>query len=263
MHHKEQLAREPFGRILGAMVHAPAGLDTDQFGTFAGDVPRSLTPRAAARVKARLGMRIAGTRLGLASEGTFNAPFGAAAQNTELFLFLDDILGVEVVDYSTVISPLPAPRTVARVDPALEYAERAGFPGQGIVLTASVGDVLTVRKDFASMDAIAIATAELLATAQSVLVQPDHRAHASPTRAEHIRGLAERMAERLATPCPDCGTPGYGRIGTSAGLPCRDCGNPTGEAAFEIDGCALCPLRIDRPVEQRAADPASCEFCNP
>ena len=59
MHGKEQLARGPFRTILGAAVLAPAGIDTDQFGSFAGDIPRILTPQQAARSKALLGLRAA------------------------------------------------------------------------------------------------------------------------------------------------------------------------------------------------------------
>ena len=59
MHGKEQLARGPFRTILGAAVLAPAGIDTDQFGSFAGDIPRTLTPQQAARSKALLGLRAA------------------------------------------------------------------------------------------------------------------------------------------------------------------------------------------------------------
>ena len=52
--------------------------------TFAGDIPRTLSPKIAARTKARLGMKIAGTSLGLTSEGTFNAGFGAVVENMEM-----------------------------------------------------------------------------------------------------------------------------------------------------------------------------------
>ena len=38
MHGKEHLARGPFHTILGATVLGVAGIDTDQFGTFAGDI---------------------------------------------------------------------------------------------------------------------------------------------------------------------------------------------------------------------------------
>lgn len=55
MHGKEALAQQPFRDILGASVVAPAGLNTDQFGTFSGEIPRILTPHAAAAPKSTSG----------------------------------------------------------------------------------------------------------------------------------------------------------------------------------------------------------------
>ena len=51
-HGKEQQAARPFAELLGARVVAPPGLDTDRFGTFSGEVPRTLAPLDAARAKA-------------------------------------------------------------------------------------------------------------------------------------------------------------------------------------------------------------------
>ena len=48
MHGKEQLARHAFLDTLSADVIAPADLDTDQVGTFSGEIARTLSPRAAA-----------------------------------------------------------------------------------------------------------------------------------------------------------------------------------------------------------------------
>ena len=65
MHGKELLAWDDFHHILGATVTAPRALDTDQFGTFSGEIARTLTPIAAARAKAHLGMKTDATSLAL------------------------------------------------------------------------------------------------------------------------------------------------------------------------------------------------------
>ncbi|MEC5152555.1 hypothetical protein [Cryobacterium sp. GrIS_2_6] len=97
MHGKELLAHDAFQNLLGATGTAATGIDTDQFGTFAGDIPRPLSPRDSARAKAQLGMQIAGTGLGLASEGTFTSGFGLIVENIELLVFIDNTLGLEIV----------------------------------------------------------------------------------------------------------------------------------------------------------------------
>ena len=76
MHRKEEQVAPAFAQELGARVIAPAGIDTDQFGTFTGDVSRTLTPLEAATAKARLAMRVAGVHYGLASEASYDAWFG-------------------------------------------------------------------------------------------------------------------------------------------------------------------------------------------
>jgi hypothetical protein len=56
-------------------------------------------------VKARRGMQMDGTTLGLAPEGSFTAGFGIALQHTELRLFIDDERNRELVE--SVLGPSP------------------------------------------------------------------------------------------------------------------------------------------------------------
>ncbi|MBW4033751.1 MAG: hypothetical protein HIU88_14005 [Acidobacteria bacterium] len=265
MHGKEQLAAEPFRQMLGARVTTPNGLNTDLLGTFAGDIPRTLSPIDAARVKARLGMHIDNTALGLASEGTFaatpNSP--GLVENTELLLFIDDVRQIEVVEISRVMSPLAGPRPISDMDAGLEFATRIGFPRQGIVLATSDDDGPTWRKDLGTAAELTCALDKLFDTKNEVTIQPDYRAHACPTRAEHLRSLAERLAERLARPCPGCAAPGWGPTASEPGLPCRDCGEPTALAAATVEGCARCSYQVRTPVAARRASPEWCERCNP
>ena len=265
IHGKEQLAAEPFRQMLGARVTTPNGLNTDLLGTFAGDIPRTLSPIDAARVKARLGMHIDNTALGLASEGTFaatpNSP--GLVENTELLLFIDDMLQIEVVEISRVMSPLPGPRTISDRDAGLEFATRIGFPRQGIVLATSDGNGPTWQKELRTTAELTRALDALFATKNEVTIQPDYRAHACPTRAEHLRALAAQLAQRLATPCPACSAPGWGPIASEPGVPCRDCGEPTELEAYTVEGCARCSHRARTPVAARTASPEWCAHCNP
>jgi len=263
MHGKERLAREPFRDILGAEVVAVADLDTDQFGAFSGEIARTLSPRAAASAKARLGIQLAGTPYGLASEGSFNAGLGFVVEHHEVLLFVDESLGLELVEGSVAASPLPPGRTITLLDEGLGYAKSIGFPEQGVLLRAGESGQV-VRKNIETADALAGALDELLSTAGGpVTIAPDYRSHRCPSRASVIAELATLMARRLATLCPACQTPGFGRVDVERGLRCADCGQPTGVIAADIDGCGACShtVRLSRP-EQRAS-PQWCDFCNP
>jgi len=263
MHGKEELAREAFRRILGATVTTPQGLDTDQFGTFGGDIPRTLTPRHAARAKARLGMQIAGTQLGLASEGSFSASFGPLVEQMEILLFIDDDLSLELVEGTLTSSPLPGGRTIATPIQARDFAQALNFPVQGVILQSRKDGKTTVHKDFTHLDHLQRTAETLLTAGSSLIVLPDYRAHRSPSRADTIRTLCAQMAKRLATICPHCNTPGFGQVDIEHGVPCSLCGAATQVIAADIHGCGKClqRARISRP--QKWADPTWCDSCNP
>ncbi|HEU0206055.1 MAG TPA: DUF6671 family protein [Pseudolysinimonas sp.] len=265
MHGKERLAAAPFEQHLGARVIAPPGLNTDELGTFAGDIPRTLSPLDAARTKARRGMERAGTRLGLASEGTFAGEFGPI-HDTEVLLFLDDDLGIEIVESSTVISPLAGPRVITDTESGLAYAALVGFPEQAVIVSVA-GASPAWYKDIRTLDELTttLDTAFAGATdadAAEVLIQPDYRAHACPSRAQHLRELAARLAQRLGTPCPACGAPGWGQIATRR-LPCRECGEPTNGFAPGPYGCGRCPHTTAPLGSVTTAGPEWCDACNP
>ena len=263
MHGKERLARVPFRDILGAEVVAVADLDTDQFGAFSGEVARTLSPRAAASAKARLGMQLATTPYGLASEGSFNAGLGFVVEHHEVLLFIDERLGLELVEGSVTSSPLPPGRAITSRDDGLGYAKSIGFPEQGVLLRAGKSPVV-VRKNIENVDALAGALDELLSIEGGpVTIAPDYRSHRCPSRASVIAELATAMARRLATQCPACQTPGFGRVDVERGLRCADCGQPTGVIAADIDGCGACPHTVRVPRPEQRASPQWCDFCNP
>ncbi|TFC03575.1 DUF6671 family protein [Cryobacterium mannosilyticum] len=263
MHGKELLAHDAFQNTLGATVTAARGLDTDQFGTFAGDIARPLSPRDAARAKARLGMQIAGTGLGLASEGTFTFGFGLFVENIELLLFIDYTLGLEIVEGSVTTSPLAGGRRIASAREALTFASAIGFPGQGVILKSTQNNHTTAHKNITQLEVLGDTTEALLKQHNSVVILPDYRAHKAPSRATAIRALCEKMAQRLATECPHCWAPGFGHINVEHGLPCSLCGSATQTIAADIHGCGRCSYQTRNPRNQAHADPKWCDYCNP
>jgi hypothetical protein len=263
MHGKEQLANTVFGEILGASVTATPGMDTDQFGTFAGEIERTLSPRAAARAKARLGMQLAGTSLGLASEGSFSSGFMPIVENMEILLFIDDARGLELVEGTLGTSPVPGGRRVHSTAQALDYASAIGYPDQGVVVQSTAHDTMTAHKNLIRREQLEATVEELLADGASVVLLPDYRAHKSPSRAETIATLCNQMARRLATPCPHCDTPGFGQVDVEHGVPCALCGDPTQVIGADIHGCGRCEHRSRVSRGTATADPQWCDSCNP
>jgi hypothetical protein len=73
-----------------------------------------------------------------------------------------------------------------------------------------------------------------------VWAETDMRAQYNPSRMQAIGELADKLAQRLATSCPKCAAPGWGRIKAEKGLNCEYCDQPTEMIAHEIYGCVLC-----------------------
>ena len=264
MHGKEQLARHPFLDTLGAEVIAPADLDTDQFGTFSGEIARTLSPRAAALVKARLGMQLAGVPYGLASEGSFNSGLGFLVEHHEVLIFIDEIRDLELVEGTITTSPLPPGRSISTLEAALTYSRAIGHPEQGLLLRGGAAGE-RIQKDFDTAEQLSDAVGRMLelTSGRPVTISPDFRAHRCPSRAEIITILAQRMGRRLAIPCPNCHTFGFGQVDIERGLRCSDCGEPTRMIAADISGCGRCPHIVRTPRTDQCASPQWCDYCNP
>jgi hypothetical protein len=266
-HGKEAVIAPILESALGCRVERVTGYDTDQLGTFTREIPRLGTQLDAARKKARLGMALANSSLGLASEGSFGPdPFsGMFSWNVELLLFVDDTLGIEVCGLYQ--GPGSGAHLCTESWAAVEdFARKSGFPAQHLVLRPDDENSPLIRKGIADWSALrdAFSWARDLSASGRVFVEFDLRAHANPGRMENIRHAAEDLAIKLSSLCPACGAPGYAVVDRLIGLPCADCGAPTREPRADIWGCVRCAHRETRPRQDAfVADPGRCDYCNP
>ncbi len=269
-HGKEHQFEPPFREVLGARLVTPADLDTDRFGTFTGEAARRGTALDAARAKAGLAMAVSGLPLALASEASYGPlPGSGWLGHEELLLFCDAESGVEVLEgYRTAAVPA-AGQTVTAFD---EVAPPllAGLARQAVIArphqpTSVAAINKGITKGITNPDALrtAIEVAAASSTDGAAVVEPDLRAHHNPSRRRVLAELALALAHRIAAECPDCGTPGFGRVRTEPGLRCRQCGTPTPMSAAEIHGCTACPALLTHPVEAPSAEPRHCPQCNP
>ena len=215
------------------------------------------------RAKAEAAMAATGHAIGIASEGAYGPhpavpflPFGR-----ELILWRDAARGLEIVERMADEAPAFDRAEVDGPAAAGPFLARIGFPETAVVVAAA--DCGTpVAKGLRDREALARAIA---AAGGRATLSTDMRAHMNPRRMATIARLAERLAKRLATPCPGCGAPGFGRLRVEAGLPCAVCTAPTAMVAREIHGCAACGAEAARPRPDglAEADAATCQHCNP
>jgi ribosomal protein L37E len=267
MHGKDRAIAGPL-LAAGLRVEVARGIDTDAFGTFTGEIARAGTMREAAIAKARAGMRALGHDIGVASEGSYgpHPAFPFAAIGAELIVLVDDRLGLTIAEELADERPVYDHAVSADSGSIQGFLDRVGFPAQGLIVRPNAGGGAAVKgiRDAGDL-AAAVAGAARASADGMALVQTDMRAHMNPRRMEVIGRLAEKLAARLAVPCPACGLPGFGMVRTERGLPCEACGTPTAMVRQEIWACAACGHAEPRPRRDglTAADPAGCPLCNP
>jgi hypothetical protein len=241
--------------------------DTDQFGTFSGEVERTLSPRAAAIAKAKLGMRESGLTLGIASEGSIGRdprnPF--IQSDIEYIALVDSDLQIEIVESYRSLNII-AGRAVVTPDSDLKkFLADVDFPNHKLI--AHTNDKRanpTKGIDTAEQLEKAINELAMKSSDGKVLLQSDLRAHCSPSRQQNIIQAARNLAKKVGSLCPSCNCPGFGITRFETGLDCSDCGELVSAAAkCEISGCVSCTFEQSGPLLADYADPSICNGCNP
>ena len=271
MHGKEQAISPRLEAELGLCVVVPTDLDTDTLGTFTGEIERPAGILETAVRKAKLGMEVTGLELGIASEGSYGphpvVPFLPLGR--ELIVLVDDARGITVHERLLAESTNFAHTTAGSADEIGDFLDRTGFPDHALIVRPNATSVenLHLHKGIRSPTDLeeAIGVCSRVSPDGKARVETDMRAHMNPTRMQAIEELTGKLAERLATPCPRCKSPGFGQVDAKSGLPCAACGAPTELLAIEVFGCPDCDYteRRARADGVTSADPGQCPFCNP
>jgi hypothetical protein len=271
MHRKEQvLAPLLESQWLVRCLPAPAGLDTDQFGTFSGEVARRGTARETARAKAQAALALTAADLVVTSEGSFGphphsplVPVGS-----ELVLLLERSSGREFCGEDVTIETNHARRECQLPRDAADFARRIGFPTHGVLLLVDEPPQRVWRDvdNFTQLhDAATAAQREARCVGRPWSIASDMRAHRNPTRMRAIARAGHALAQRVLCSCPHCAAPGFGPVEVVLGLPCQWCATPVPLPRATIHGCVACSFRreVSRLDGITAADPGSCPSCNP
>ena len=259
-HGKQSAIAPVFSALTGIDVRVPDGIDTDQLGTFTGEIARPASMRDTARLKAIMGMKASGLAVGIASEGSFGPhpviPFLPA--DREMMIFIDSERGLEVVEEQISEATNFDSLELAPGADMDGFLSRIGFPRHAVIFRCD-GQIF---KGITSRDVLDQLVRD---AAGQVRLETDMRAHLNPTRMAEIAKLAEKLARRIATACPACEAPGFGPDRVERGLPCADCGAPTSLVRHVLSACSLCGHveRGPRTDGREAASPAECQECNP
>lgn len=269
MHGKERAIGPAFREVLGIELEVPDDFDTDQFGTFSGEVERPGSLDEVLLSKARLGMTRSGRDLGVASEGSFGPhpqmPF--IPVGLEKLAVIDARTGIVAIEQMVDLAPCYSTWEARKLRDIIDQVEATGFPGQAMIVRPNKLRAAMVQKAIQDPEGLKAAIAQAAGCSEDGLafVQTDMRAHFNPRRMLSIASLAHKLASRLCQTCPGCNAPGWGVKRTEKGLPCSWCAFPTDWVLHEVMGCFICETEMCEPRSDgmTEADPKHCPYCNP
>lgn len=264
MHNKESVVGPIFQELLGIKV-VPAGIDTDQFGTFSGDVARNRPPLETAIAKAKAAVLESGNSLGIASEGTIGPHplIPISSSDSELMVFIDTNLDLVIHESIRSTEIVTARKVVNQGDDLESFLGQADFPHHGLIVRSGTGPNDPVIKGIRDRAEL-LAAISKLAREGSVVLETDLRANFNPSRMRVIAQCARLLASRIASECPSCKSPGWGSVQPLFGLPCQDCGEQV-DSVVSADrmGCVKCDHNLIHERPQSSAEARFCTFCNP
>lgn len=242
-------------------------IDTDLFGTFAGEKERKLTAIETLKAKCAEGLKKDSFDFVLASEGSFGShPFIPFAQADEEIILLYDVKR-KTYYQSRVLSTKTnlSSKTVATIHELRSFAEKIGFPEHGIILKDTEKDFQEVIKDANDWEKLEQAFDKLIRNKTNVFVETDLRAMRNPNRLNVIAQAAQKLVELLLNTCPSCEAPGFEVQKYESGLPCEQCGLPTKSIKSHSFICRECQHieTVAYPNGKKTESPQFCDFCNP
>ena len=266
-HQKLNQIAPPFAEHIGLGI-VELDLDTDQLGTFTGEIERLNPPQETAIRKARMGMKASGSALGIASEGSIGpdplVPF--AISDIEHLVLVDDELGIIITETYRSFDITAATITATVGQNLGDFLIRADFPHHKLIVRPNTeARDISIKgiTDLMQLNA-AIETCAQQSPSGFVIVESDLRAHCSPSRQANIQAAATALALRVSHLCPHCHSPGWGRTSYQKGVMCSECFRVNQEAIRqEILGCARCEHLASGKIIAQKLDPTYCNWCNP
>ena len=267
MHQKEKVIAPILEKELGVNCCVDKSLDTDAFGTFSGEVERSLDPVASAREKCRRAMQSTNCDLAVASEGSFGphpTMFFVPADD-EFIVFIDALNEIEIVVREISTATNFQGKYLSSLSELTDFARQVGFPSHGLILRKAPDQNVDIFKGIVDAEKLQSSFEMLYKKYQTVYAETDMRAMYNPTRLRVIASATEKLVEKAKSLCPACQMPGFEVSEARKGLPCERCGSPTNSVLSYGYKCKHCSYAIEEryPNQKVAEDPMYCDFCNP
>ena len=267
MHHKEQVIQPILESNLGCICVVPSNFDTDNLGTFSGEVNREKDPISTARKKCELAMDLTNAPIAIASEGSFgpHPSYFFASADDEFLVFIDKQNDIEIVVRELSLETNFNAAYITVEKDLLAFALTAKFPSHGLIVRKSPDEVIDIYKGITDWNELLSKFTLLKTEYDKVYIETDMRAMYNPTRMEVIRKLTLKLVDKIKSTCPNCATPGFAVTEVKEGLPCSYCQSPTRSVKSHIYCCLKCDFTEVKqfPNGKQFEEPMYCDNCNP
>lgn len=266
-HQKERVVKPILENELGIIAVKNTFFDTDELGTFSGEIERKGSAIETLRTKCLLAMKKNQVDLIFASEGSFGAhPFYFFSNaNEELVMLKDFKNDIEIVAKVLSTDTNFAIQEVTTFESLQTFCKEVNFPSHAIILKSDYKNFEYCFKGITSPDELYDKFKFLTSKGLKVIAETDMRAMYNPTRMNVIEQATYKLVEKCKTNCPSCKTPGFDVIDVVKGLPCEWCSSPTNSTLKHIYKCQKCSYSEEKmyPLGKKSEDPMYCNNCNP
>lgn len=265
-HEKERVIAPILEKSLGVKCIV-ANIDTDQLGTFTGEVERTEDPISTARKKCECAFNQFDYDLAVASEGSFghHPTIFFAPADDEFVVFIDRRNALEIVARELTTETNFNGKEITTENELQDFAMDAQFPSHGLILRKGRNDMSEIYKGIKNWSELRKCYSLIHSDQGVAFVETDMRAMMNPTRMKVIEIATHKLAEKIQSRCPECQTPGFSVTESRSGLPCEMCGFPTKSVRSHLLTCSKCTYIEERkfPYGKREEEAMFCDICNP
>ncbi len=270
-HQKDKILEADFQNALQIKFVVPKGLDTDQFGTFTGEIERADDLKAVLKSKALLGTPTNGISLYLSSEGSF----GPDPVNPFLFCNQENLLILDLKNNIEIFASKQSYDTSFNFASLKNKFELDAFlkknpaDQQPLVLKDSKNskDRSLIFKGISDDKEAAKIFDHLISTRSSVWIESDLRAHMNKKRQKVIKDCGQKLLEKILSLCPKCSLPGFSITKGFGHLKCVICDLESNYPSHDIWSCADQNCKYEKHELRsdgiQEIEPKYCMYCNP
>lgn len=265
-HKKEEAIRKPFEDAFNAKIFVPDDYDSDQFGTFTGEIPRHDTAYDTVINKAKEASLRYSFDYAIANEGSFgpHPTIYFAPADIELITFIDNKYDIVVIESEMTTETNYGHQDISVTTDYTDFLKKIKFGTHGLIIRCLDNNTI-IAKGVNQLEELASILKSSFERYKEIRLETDMRAMMNPTRMSVINKVATKLVQRLQQKCQQCKTPGFGKMSMEGHLLCEACGTETERYQTKVLSCIKCDYKeyLPRPDGLEKAEQKDCPYCNP